>query len=429
MGVRLSFYKTLRDSGVSAADAAQKAKELTVNFNTRGQIGPLLNSLYLFANAGIQGSFRLFRAMKHKRVQQMAAGLVAISFLSSMFNRWIDEDDWEQVSEYNKDNYWLFMLPSGKAVGIKVPYGFNIFKVIGNLAEETMFGSLTFGQAAQRLFGAANDAFNPMGGGSFSQFISPTATDVFVQLAENKNFFGGPIYKEQPPYQPARPNFQQHFKGVNIYTRQLTAWLNKITGGTDKVSGVVDVNPEVLDHLTDFIGGGLGRFIFNSLNLGEALLTKENTPEIGKIPLVRQFLKAPSEWEDVQTIREMLNESQRSVFSEKERKAFDNAMRRASGTGAISDRQYAQYEKQLTENQADAVASKAGRRSREDILLEWEGYYSRADSERQAEELDALREAVIAYNRQAVETGQKPITKQLLMNASRRGAESRRKDR
>jgi hypothetical protein len=61
--------------------------------------------------------------------------------------------------------------------------------------------------------------------------------------------------------------------------------------------------------------------------------------------------------------------------------------------------------------------------------LEWEGYYSRADSERQAEELDALREAVIAYNRQAVETGQKPITKQLLMNASRRGAESRRKDR
>jgi len=299
--------------------------------------------------------------------------------------------------------------------------------VAGNLAEEAAFGNLTFAQTAKRFFGAANDAFNPLGGGSLSQFISPTATDVFVQIGENKNFFGGPIHREQAPYQPAKPRSQMYFKRVNVYTRRLTDWLNRITGGTEKVSGVIDVNPELLDHMIDFVGGGLGRFITNSVNLGTTLLTERDIPEIGKIPMVRQFLKEPWPGTDTRTIYDLLDESQRNVFGQREKTKFADAIRRARKENMITGEQREQFEKEFRQNQADAIASVQGRRSREDILDEWESFFTLSENERSDERLEALRDSIRKYNEKAEDTGQILITKKHLMNASRRGQESRRK--
>ena len=295
---------------------------------------------------------------------------------------------------------------------------------MGNLAEEMAFGKLTFARATKRLFAAANDAFNPLGGGSLGQFISPTATDPFMQLSENKNFYGAPIMKKQLPYQSARPNSSMYFKGVRSYTKRLTGWLNRITGGTDTLSGTIDVNPEILDHLIDFMGGGLGRFLANSVNLGVSVLTKQDTPEINKLPMVRQFLKEPSPWTDTSTIHEMLDESRRNAFGERERARFADAIRRASESESISEEQRGKYEKQFRQNQADAQAEKRGERSRESILDRYKEYNVLPENEQ-----DLIDQAISDYNDKASETGQKLITKKMLFNASRRGTLQQRKER
>ncbi|HIB7825071.1 TPA: LPD38 domain-containing protein, partial [Escherichia coli] len=49
--LRLSAYKNARDAGLSRQQAASLAKNMTVNFNRRGEQGALMNSLYMFANA------------------------------------------------------------------------------------------------------------------------------------------------------------------------------------------------------------------------------------------------------------------------------------------------------------------------------------------------------------------------------------------
>ncbi|EPU6592236.1 LPD5 domain-containing protein, partial [Escherichia coli] len=49
--LRLSAYKHARDTGLSRQQAASLAKNMTVNFNRRGEQGALMNSLYMFANA------------------------------------------------------------------------------------------------------------------------------------------------------------------------------------------------------------------------------------------------------------------------------------------------------------------------------------------------------------------------------------------
>ncbi|EON0205692.1 LPD5 domain-containing protein, partial [Escherichia coli] len=54
--LRLSAYKHARDAGLSRQQAASLAKNMTVNFNRRGEQGALMNSLYMFANASIQGT-------------------------------------------------------------------------------------------------------------------------------------------------------------------------------------------------------------------------------------------------------------------------------------------------------------------------------------------------------------------------------------
>lgn len=63
--LRLSAYKTARDAGLSRAQAASLAKNMTVNFNRRGEMGTTLNALYMFANASVQGTANMLRALGH----------------------------------------------------------------------------------------------------------------------------------------------------------------------------------------------------------------------------------------------------------------------------------------------------------------------------------------------------------------------------
>jgi hypothetical protein len=61
--LRLSAYKAGLDKGLSKQEAASVAKNLTVNFNRKGQIGVQANALYAFFNAAVQGTARLIQTM------------------------------------------------------------------------------------------------------------------------------------------------------------------------------------------------------------------------------------------------------------------------------------------------------------------------------------------------------------------------------
>lgn len=61
--VRLSTYANARQARLSKAKAASLAKNMTVNFNRCGEAGTTLNSLYMFANASVQGTVNFTRTM------------------------------------------------------------------------------------------------------------------------------------------------------------------------------------------------------------------------------------------------------------------------------------------------------------------------------------------------------------------------------
>ncbi|EPF0088537.1 LPD5 domain-containing protein, partial [Escherichia coli] len=116
--LRLSAYKHARDAGLSRQQAASLAKNMTVNFNRRGEQGALMNSLYMFANASIQGTANLVRTLGHlngdgplpERLrwknlnvpQKIALAAVGAGYLLGSLNRSVAGEDDDGVNWYDK---------------------------------------------------------------------------------------------------------------------------------------------------------------------------------------------------------------------------------------------------------------------------------------------------------------------------------------
>jgi hypothetical protein len=68
-GVRFAAYKAAREMGKSPAEAARIAKDLTTNFDRKGELGRVLNTYFVFYNAAVQGAERTVRMVKNPKMR------------------------------------------------------------------------------------------------------------------------------------------------------------------------------------------------------------------------------------------------------------------------------------------------------------------------------------------------------------------------
>jgi hypothetical protein len=292
----------MRKAGISKERAASVARELTVNFNRKGEWGPVINSAYMFFNASVQGSTRMLQAIgRSKAVRRAVYAIVGGGVALEVMNYLIAGDDDDGENAYDKIKPWvkernmIFMLPGRKDyMMIPMPYGYNVPFVagqkIGELARSVAgHGKLTPAKAAAGIGGAIMGSFNPLGTSpteSFLQMASPTILDPVVQIAENKSWFGGPISPIK--YDRNKPDSENYFSSVHPAFIGAARFLNSSTGGNAARSGVIDVSPETLEHYAQFIGGGIGKFVLNATGTGQRFLTGEEfIPE--KFPIFRRL--------------------------------------------------------------------------------------------------------------------------------------------
>ena len=98
---------------------------------------------------------------------------------------------------------------------------------------------------------------------------------------------------------------------------------------------MIDINPENVDLLIDFLGGGTGKFINNSITTGEALLTKGDFPDLLNIPIARQFSGEPSKSSGMSKIYDTWQESTRTLFSKEKQDEFIKNITKSIGKGEI----------------------------------------------------------------------------------------------
>jgi hypothetical protein len=191
-------------------------------------------------------------------------------------------------------------------------YGLNIFYNAGRTLSNFTRGiagakgTYTAGEAAASTIGKVTSTLNPFGGNNMLSMLSPTQTDLIVELVTNKDFKDQPIYKELSP-------FDQSKSQINLYwssTSPSAVWMSKfindtLGGGTDIIPGEilgnrVDIQPDIIEHVLGFLTGGLGTFVGASFDtatstIPDAFAGRWEADMIGKTPILNKFLTKTTE--------------------------------------------------------------------------------------------------------------------------------------
>ena len=305
--VRLSVFQAARDANVSTAKAASIAKNITVNFNRKGNMTPVVNSLYMFFNASVQGTARLAQAIVTSKTARAAVGgVAAMGFLLDMLNRMAAGDDdetkrnrYDLIPEFEKSRNWIFMNPMrpGEYVKVPLPLGPHVFHNAGRLMSDAIFRKdpRNASEYAWSMAGVVLDAFSPLGSSpSLGQLISPSVLDPVVQLTENKSFTGAPVYKSADKgfgKTDPKPAYTRHFDSTPDVWIGASKMLNDMTGGDKVKPGAIDINPDILKHVFYTMTGGPGRTLDQAIDMTQAEARgKEVT--VNRVPFASRFYGA-----------------------------------------------------------------------------------------------------------------------------------------
>ena len=301
--VRLATYAEARRNGWSKADAASMAKNLTVNFNRRGEIGATMNAWYPFANAAIQGSHVILKAMKARQVQKIVGGMILFGFANDLLAAMLsatDDDgelEYDQLPAYKSERNIIVATPLSETgyVTIPLPYGYNVFFFAGQQMGKIVRGVKSPGEAAGQLLAATVGAFSPITGETGFQMLAPTVLDFANEFDNNRNWLGRPIRPENP-YGDYGPQSYKEYN-ASAPSRTVARGLNYATGGNPLEPGLVDISPEYIDHFFQFMTGGAGRFAGRAYGLAER--AAEGTlgdTEVYEIPLARVMITESSDF-------------------------------------------------------------------------------------------------------------------------------------
>jgi hypothetical protein len=307
--VRFATFKAARDellnSGVDRAEAVATAstlaKNLTVNFNRKGMQGDLLNALYLFYNASVQGTMNFARGLNvfdpgsSRTKQAIVASMIGFGALMAARGEEESEENpdsgrsyYSEIPDYIKERNIVIMKDSGKDYyTIPLPYGYNVFHVAGVKLFEMKNDTISVEKASGDLLSTFLGSFSPIG-----FFPLPTITQPFWELAKNENYFGSPIYKENFPTGVQSPASQLAMSSTRTPFKNAAKILNSLTGGNEYESGYMDVSPDALEHIAEFALGGAGTFGLRSMNAFEKWMAGEEL-ESREVPFLRRVMGEP----------------------------------------------------------------------------------------------------------------------------------------
>lgn len=323
---RLATFMAMEDAGKTVAQSSSMAKNVTVNFNRKGELTPQLGGLYLFFNPGVQGTARLWQSMfgkdtKHKKLAWALVGAAAgAAFALALMNRWIDEDEWEAIPDSVKDRNLIIFLGGKRHITIPMPYGFSFFVSMANRLDSVMHGE-SAEKASIRLASSLFENFSPVGNPigddpklENTLLLLPTALKILALPAANMTDFGGPM---RPEYREDQPDNEKMWRGTrgSLYDKAAQA----ISGGAESIgigsryeNDWADISPETIKYLVKTLTGGTGSFMADSASLLN-VLASGSTPDVSEVPFVRSGMRESTVKDARARFHELGNEAKEHV--------------------------------------------------------------------------------------------------------------------
>jgi hypothetical protein len=296
-GTRFAVWRGARAAGLSKEEAASLAATASIDFNKKGTMGSLMNSLWMFSNASVQGTNKMLKAFKDKPALALSVltGLEATAAGFYAANEMIYPGWQDVVPEWDRENNLVIMVPSeeeGRANYVKIPisWGLKPFWTLSNQSIDYFTGrkGLNKGDIAEStgaFFSSIWNAANPFGGETFVQNISPTVTDVAFDLALNNAWYNKPISKPEEFRDPGLPRYLWQWswskdKRSTQLAQEVSRYMWRATGGEDVEgktpselngrSGVINVTPQELEYIFQQYTSGPGKFAQRTVDQIEA---------------------------------------------------------------------------------------------------------------------------------------------------------------
>ena len=293
---RLSVFKTSLEHGLSEDRAAFLAKHASIDFDTKGTAGPIINSVWMFANASLQGSVKMIRALANPKTAVIVATTLTSS--NAVVVKWNDavDPDWRnKVTEWDRMNSLVVMLPAkegARMMAIPVSWGLKPIHVAANYAVDAAYGrGIDVKAAIEDSLGAFINAYNPAGGSDVLSSLTPTILQVPSELNRNRQWSGSPIKPDT--YGQNIPEDVRYFQSLKTTTEGRIA-----VAGTELLQNFIGVavSPADVKYAYDQYISGAGRFVSKTINSLVGLIKGEPLP-LDQYPFISRFYRERTEEE------------------------------------------------------------------------------------------------------------------------------------
>lgn len=288
--VRLSAFKLGIEKGMSKERAAMLAKNLTVNFNRKGDWGRTAGAMWAFFNASVQGTETMIRTLRGPAGRRIIVGGLALGAAQAVLLAMAGFDEDEPPEFVRSRNIIIPWFNEDKDyTTIPMPLGFHVIPNISRILTEAWLSDWedTPGRVVD-LLSVFADSFNPIGSSTLLQTLSPTVTDPIAALSENKDWAGRSIFRERFNARDVSPGTARTKDSASLFSKELAKYLNYSTGGTEFVAGEFSPTPDQIDYLIGYVTGGVGREALKTMGLIESQFTGEELPPY-KVPLAGRF--------------------------------------------------------------------------------------------------------------------------------------------
>jgi len=314
--LRLSAFKNAIDVlDMTDERAGLYSKELTVNFEQKGDLGNMVNSLYMFANAGVQGVVRGGRALRSPKVRRIIySGMAGVMIWDQITRALLGTDDdgenfYDKIPDHILRTNIIIPVLGGKDgdyISIPQPFFFRAFFNMARNVSSSLSGDRPEGKAIGSAVSGFFDAFNPLGStDSLLLTVAPTLADPFLEVALNRDWANRPISPEINPYGHKGPDSKRFWPDVNPLARDASSFLNSMSGGDDYEPGLVDVSPETIEHFIRFSTGGAGATALRMQTVA-ARVTEGEAVRPFEIPIFRRFYREQSPFRTSKPFKEAM---------------------------------------------------------------------------------------------------------------------------
>lgn len=316
---RFIVYMTSRQMGKTLEESIADAKDVTLNFNRKGtgeKGNAEVRDLFIFVNPAIQALANMYRMAKGHPLKfgAVTTAFITVGALMPVINNWLlnlmgdddDKDAYWNLPPWVRKNNLVFWVPGTKSfVTIPLAQEFRVFYGVGE-----MLSSVAMEHPVDKwgleVFSSVADLvpINPTGnGGNLMVDFAPTMVQPLMQIGENIDFTGRPIWRENQGNKFA-PMYTKAYVSTPKWMTKISEGINDLTGGNEGKKGAFEKyspiwgeyinNPAVWNHLLQGYFGGMYNTISKGFDVGVTAASGE-MPKVYQTPIINRFLNRPVE--------------------------------------------------------------------------------------------------------------------------------------